>query len=400
MHKRMPVAALKPGMYVVEISQQTGQLQVRTEGWLKDQAAIDALAQLGIVEVVIDLARHDNGSPLTSVKPVSAKPATAGTTPTASASFERELIEADAIYGEALQLLDAALLAAKDGRPLPTEPLRAVVKQSMASLLRNQNALLCLAHLRDSNRYLLEHAINTSILMTVFARALKFSDTDVEALALGALWHDIGKIRVAPAILNKRGRLTAEETREMQRHVEYGLAFVQAVPGIDAMTRAAISEHHERMDGNGYPGKLRAEAISRAGRMMAIVDSYDALTGVRVYRGAVTAVRAFKTLRADSYALYEAELVMAFIKAIGFYPAGSLVKLRSQRLAMVIAVNAGKPYQPLVKVFYHGRFRQSLPVQDLDLAAPDCDDDIEAAVRPEQFKLDLLQFFRTVVLPT
>jgi len=221
----------------------------------------------------------------------------------------------------------------------------------------------------------------------------------VETLALAALWHDIGKIQIAPEILEKSGRLTAEEFREMRRHVEYGLALADSMPGLNNLIRDAIGQHHERLDGNGYPNKLRAEEISQAGRMMAIVDSYDAMTAPRIYRGAVTAVRAFKVLRADSYALYDAALVMAFIQAIGFYPAGSLVRLKSQRIAMVIQSNPDKPYLPVVKVFYHARFRQSLPVLDLDLADPDCGDDIEASVQPESFKLDVLQFFRSVVLP-
>ena len=224
-------------------------------------------------------------------------------------------------------------------------------------------------------------------------------EADVEALALAALWHDVGKVQLDPAVLAKPGRLTAEEFREVRRHVEYGLAIADTIPGFNSLIHNAIAQHHERLDGNGYPNKLRGDEISQAGRMMAIVDSYDAMTAPRVYRGAVTAVRAFKVLRADSYALYDAALVMAFIQAIGFYPVGSLVKLKSQRLAMVIGSNPEKPYLPVVKVFYHARFRQPLPVLDLDLANPDCGDDIEAAVRPEQFKLDLLQFFRSVVLP-
>ena len=396
MLKRLPVTALKPGMYVVEISRQSGGMLVKTEGALRDQAAITALSQLGIEEVIVDTARQPNGRNAAAVDKPAPQAARATSKPMA---LDRELGQAAELYDDALNTLAELMAALPPGQPLPSDATRSMVRQFMGSLLRNQDALICLAHLRERDRYLLEHALNSSILMTVFARALQLPESEVEQLALAALWHDIGKIRIDAAVLDKPGRLTAEEFRDVRRHVEYGLDMTDKVPGVTALMREAIAHHHERLDGNGYPNKLRGDEISRAGRMMAIVDSYDAMTAPRLYRRAVTAVRAFKVLRADSYALYDAELVMAFIKAIGFYPAGSLVKLKSQRLAFVLAGNPDKPYQPLVKVFYHARFRQPLPVQDVDLADPDCDDDIEASVRPEQFKLDLLQFFRTVVLP-
>lgn len=396
MLKRLSVAELKPGMYVIEISRQSGDMLVKTEGALRDQAAITALSQLGIEEVIVDTARQAGGRDSAATSKPAAK--RAGTT-TKPIALDRELSHANELYDDALKTLAELMAALPPGQPLPSEATRSMVRQFMGSLLRNSDALICLAHLRERDRYLLEHALNCSILMTVFGRSLQLPETDVEQLALAALWHDIGKIRIDAAVLDKPGRLTAEEFREVRRHVEYGLEMTDSVPGVTTLMRDAIAHHHERLDGNGYPNKLRGDGISKAGRMMAIVDSYDAMTAPRLYRNAVTAVRAFKVLRADSYALYDAELVMAFIKAIGFYPAGSLVKLKSQRLAFVLAANPDKPYQPLVKVFYHARFRQPLPVQDVDLADPDCDDDIEASVRPEQFKLDLLQFFRTVVLP-
>lgn len=396
MLKRLAVAELKPGMYVVEISRQSGELLVKTEGALRDQAAITALSQLGIEEVIVDTARQAADLERAAAsKPAMKHSNLAGK----RVALDRELSHANELYDDALRTLAELMAALPSGQPLPSEATRSMVRQFMGSLLRNSDALICLAHLRERDRYLLEHALNSSILMTVFGRALQLPEADVEQLALAALWHDIGKIRIDAAVLDKPGRLTAEEFREVRRHVEYGLEMTASVSGLTDLMRDAIAHHHERLDGNGYPNKLRGDDISKAGRMMAIVDSYDAMTAPRLYRSAVTAVRAFKVLRADSYALYDAELVMAFIKAIGFYPAGSLVKLKSQRLAFVLAANPDKPYQPLVKVFYHARFRQPLPVQDVDLADPDCDDDIEASVRPEQFKLDLLQFFRTVVLP-
>lgn len=383
------------------------------KGVLRDSAAIAALLELGVEEVLVDEQRSQHRDEPAPAAETMAAPTTASSTPVSKTqapttrklpmvTLEQEVVRAEPLYQQALSVIEQVLASAQTGVLQSDLALREVVQGFMASLLRNQDALLCLAHLRDSARYPLEHAINSCVLMIVFARYLRWHESDVEALALGALWHDIGKVRIDAGILDKPGRLSAEEMREVRRHVEYGLELVRAAVAepLPVLTLAAIAEHHERLDGTGYPAQRRGDAISRAGRMMAIVDSYDALTGYRAYRQPVTATRAFKLLRADSDILYDAELVMAFIKAIGLYPVGTLVKLKSQRLALVIASPAERPHTPVVKVFYHSRFRQPLPIQDCDLAAPDCDDEIVAAVRPEQFKLDLLTFFRTAVLPS
>src|SRR3990167_189161 len=260
MLKRMTVAALKPGMYVAEITRQSGQMQIRSEGLLRDQLAITALIQLGIEEVLVDVSRQAPasvaaGTTQAAVIPTPAASSAAKATPASvvAVSFDIEIGRANQLYEDALATLDAVLRNASHGKLGADTAVLGVVKQFMASLLRNADALICLAHLREGNRYLLEHALNSCVLMTVFARARQLSESDVEALALGALWHDIGKVRIDPGILDKPGRLTAEEFQEVRRHVDYGLEITAGLSLGSALTKAAIAEHHERLDGNGYP---------------------------------------------------------------------------------------------------------------------------------------------------
>ena len=402
---------LIPGMYVVEVVRQSGQMQVTTQGWVRTRAAIDALIARGIEEVLIDPSKTIAGSEAamqaerdaaaaspTESKPtartVTSKPAVAATP--AKVPMETELNRAAKLYAEAKALQQKAFDDIKAGRPLALEPMQNMASAFMESVFRNQDALLCMTRIREKDAYLLEHSVNVSILMTILARHLKMEETTIHQLATGALLHDVGKILVQDKVLNKPGKLTDEEFVEMRRHVEYGYDVVKHMPGISPTSLEVLIQHHERLDGRGYPHKLSGDGISRYGRMIAIVDSYDAITANRVYKDGFTSTHAFKILREASGPSYDTELVAHFIRAIGVFPVGTLVRLKSQRLGIVIQAGDSDPLKPVVKVFYHSKFRQQVPVTDVDLAAPRCDDEIEAAVKPEQFKLDLLGFLRSI----
>ncbi|MFN4291308.1 MAG: HD-GYP domain-containing protein [Permianibacter sp.] len=406
---------LIPGMYVVEVVRQSGHMQVTTQGWVRTRAAIDALIARGIQEVLIDPSKTIAGSeaaiqaaseaaatPADS-SPADAKsvvtksaPAQPAAVPAAKVPMETELNRAAKLYAEAKALQQKAFDDIKAGRPLALEPMQNMAAAFMESVFRNQDALLCMTRIREKDAYLLEHSVNVSILMTILARHLKLEETVIHQLATGALLHDVGKILVSDKVLNKPGKLTDEEFIEMRRHVEYGYDVVKHIPGISPISLEVLIQHHERLDGHGYPHKLSGDGISRYGRMIAIVDSYDAITANRVYKDGFTSTHAFKILREASGTSYDTELVAHFIRAIGVFPVGTLVRLKSQRLGIVIQSGDSDPLKPVVKVFYHSKFRQQLPVTDVDLAAPRCEDEIEAAVKPEQFKLDLIGFLRSI----
>lgn len=410
------VSELIPGMYVVEVVRQSGHMQVTTQGWVRTRAAIDALIARGIQEVLIDPSKTIAGSeaavqaasdaaatPADSspadAKPVVTKSALAKPAAVSAAAkvpMETELNRAAKLYAEAKALQQKAFDDIKAGRPLALEPMQNMASAFMESVFRNQDALLCMTRIREKDAYLLEHSVNVSILMTILARHLKLEESIIHQLATGALLHDVGKILVQDKVLNKPGKLTDEEFVEMRRHVEYGHDVVKHMPGISPISLEVLIQHHERLDGRGYPHKLSGDGISRYGRMIAIVDSYDAITANRVYKDGFTSTHAFKILREASGVSYDTELVAHFIRAIGVFPVGTLVRLKSQRLGIVIQSGDSDPLKPVVKVFYHSRFRQQLPVTDVDLAAPRCEDEIEAAVKPEQFKLDLLGFLRSI----
>ena len=155
-----------------------------------------------------------------------------------------------------------------------------------------------------------------------------------------------------------------------------------------------VTEHHERIDGSGYPKGLKADEISKYGRMIAIVDSYDAMTAERVFKTSMHPINAFKSLMAESPNAYDQSLVEQFIQCLGVYPVGTLVKLESGKLGLISKLNPYKPLQPFVRVFYNTRLNQSIPLKELDLSKKKNNDQIECCIKPQEFNLNLLGFFK------
>jgi HD-GYP domain-containing protein (c-di-GMP phosphodiesterase class II) len=206
----------------------------------------------------------------------------------------------------------------------------------------------------------------------------------------------LGKIKIPDEILHKPGRLTDSEMDIMKEHVQHGVDYLKGTD-ISAPLIQAIGEHHERLDGLGYPkGKKDAE-ISLAGRMLAIADMYDALTANRVYKAGMSSQKAFSILMNEAPTRLDISLVQQFIKCLGVYPVGSLVLLSNERLAMVIEQN-DSPLTPVVKVFYSVRNSHYLTPKDIDLSSDKTVKVAKAAI-PSDYNIDINAFFeRSVVL--
>lgn len=313
-------------------------------------------------------------------------------------TLAKEIKHANTLYLEARQLQKRAFDDIAKGNSINVEEFQRCADGIIDSLFRNQDALLCISRMREKDSYLLEHSVNVAILITIFARHLKFDDKTIEQLATGALLHDIGKIKVPDAILNKPGRLTEPEFAQMRKHVEYSRDILLQTDGISAISLDVAANHHERLDGKGYPRGLIANHISLHARMIAIVDTYDAITATRVYKDGQTSIKALKILRQDSPSHFDTVLVTQFIGAVGMYPPGTLVKLESQKLALILENNPEKLTSPIVKIFYHARQRHYLTPVTLDLAATYCNDKIEAIVDPAEYNIDLQRFVQEFII--
>lgn len=378
------------GMYVVQVLEQTGQVLIKTEGLVNSAAMIAQLKQRGVRRLQVDPSKQRKTD----------QPEVAAPTPEpiSKTPIQQELGRAHQLYQAAKAVQQKAFSDILQGKAIELEPFQRCADGVIESVFRNQDALLCMTQIREKDSYLLEHSLNVSILMTIFAKHLGLPEDEIQQLATGALLHDIGKIRIPDHILHKPGKLTADEFVVMKSHVNHSTDILRQMTGLSELSIAVAAMHHERLDGGGYPQGLTSAQLPRYARMIAIVDTYDAITATRCYKAGQTNLTAFKILRKDSHSHFDAELVTKFIQAIGVYPVGSLVKLKSQKLAIVTESNWDEPAKPKVKVFYHCRFARHIEVQTLDLASPRHDDAIEAAVKPEDFGIDLIKFFRQSVL--
>lgn len=385
------------GMYVLAVSRQQGNVAVKSEGWIRSEQMLAQLKQKGVLELQIDPDRQlaDPNIAATTAAEVAPAPVHPGRP---KVKLTQELGKAKHLYQQARDLQRKAFADIATGKSIDAEPFRQCAEGFIESVFRNQDALLCMSRIRDKDAYLLEHSVNVSILMTVLAKHLQLPADVIEQLATGALLHDIGKIKVPDAILHKPGKLTEAEFQLMRDHVVFSREILQQVPGLSPISLDVAAAHHERLDGRGYPLGLSGEQISLYARMIAIVDTYDAITAKRVYKEGMTCLAALKILRKDSGSHFDTELVNRFISAVGIYPPGTLVRLNSQKIGLVTETNWDDATKPKLKTFYHAKFQRYLELQELDLASNKVEDAIEAIVKPEDYGIDLLKFFHQVLV--
>ena len=401
--KSISIEELQPGMFVVSVLEQTGSVQVKTQGWVKTQTSINKLASAGILRVEVDpdkmldlsIDKHGITASDSDIQP---DPEQEKNPWHKSTAMSAELSQAVKLVEEAKALQAKAFADLKAGNPIDVDVFKEVATNFIDSIFRNQDALSCIAMIKQKDAYLLEHSINVATLITIFAKHLRLDREIIEELATGALLHDIGKIKVDDAVLNKPGKLSDAEFEQMKQHAQFSYDIVTEA-GLSEISCEVAGFHHERLDGSGYPNGLSNYEISQFVRMASIVDVFDALTAERVYKKALTPIQAFKILRENSPQHYDEKLLNEFINCIGLYPVGSLVKLKSQRIGMVVSSNPEQPLRPIVKVFYSAKSMYHIAVEDIDLAEKRCTDELEAAIKPEEFGLDLIRFFKHSVLP-
>jgi putative nucleotidyltransferase with HDIG domain len=280
----------------------------------------------------------------------------------------------------------------KFGKPLETEGFHDLADGMIDSVLRNHKALDCLGRIREKDNYLMEHSINLAVLMGIFAKSMKIDRETMHHVMVGALLHDIGKIMVPDNILHKPGKLDDDEFARMKQHVVFSRDLLKKTPGIHPLTVDVAAQHHERIDGSGYPEGLKGCDICREGKMVAITDVYDAITADRCYHKGLAPTVALKKLLEWSGTHLDEKLVHTFIRSMGIFPVGSLVMMESGRLAVVIEASEKDQTRPIVKVIYHSRLKQYIPAEIIDLSKPTSQDSIKNSVDADKWRIKTSDF--------
>lgn len=214
----------------------------------------------------------------------------------------------------------------------------------------NSNVKINIVDLRTYDDYTFSHSINVSVLSVVVGTVLGLSKNELNELALGALIHDIGKVFCDKNIINKPGKLTPEEYEEIKRHSERGYNYLYSSKTIPESSKLAVLTHHEQYNGFGYPDKRESDAIPLFGRIISVVDVYDALTSDRAYRKAMLPSQAFEYILSGYNTMFDPEIVEAFIKKVAFYPVGTCVRLSSGDVGIVVENFDSSYLRPLVRV--------------------------------------------------
>ncbi|MCE9957380.1 HD-GYP domain-containing protein [Aeromonas rivipollensis] len=388
-HPVIPVNQLQPGMYVLAIASQTGAMEIAQTGLVTNRQQVDALIRRGVLTVRVDLAR----SKLPGIEQVvSPSPAHAAGSARPAGSGEGRELKIRRLYQEARELQGKFIRHLKAGEPIDITPLAAVAEEMVDTMFTHGDAMLCLARIRAKDAYLMEHSMNVAILLANFGRYLGLERNVLKELTLGGLLHDVGKIMTPDEVLNKPGKLSDEEFGVMRQHVVHSYDILSNTAGITPTMLEVAANHHERLDGTGYPQRLKGDQLSLYTRMSGIVDVYDAVTADRVYKQGMQPTQAFRVLLKGINQHFDAELVTKFIKCMGVYPVGTLVQLSNQRLAVVMQRNEQQPLKPVVKVIYHATQRHYLEVQWLDLARNGGQESIESTVDPKEFGINLANF--------
>ena len=391
MIKKVSKIDLRLGMFIHDLN--CGWMEhsfLRNSFMLRKDSDLQKIMDSGISEVYIDTVKGIDASGSPTLGEVQAdlaarmldlsspKPPPGGHT-----THLEELGFAKKIQQEANKVIHSVLGDVRLGRQIQVERLQPVVAQITESILRNPGTLVSLGRIREGDTYTFQHSVSVCTLLVSFCHYLELSPEIIHEAGIGGMLHDIGKMRIPDHILNKPAKLTDEEFAIMKEHVTLGLEILRGTPGISRTVVQVAGEHHERFEGSGYPEQLQGGEISQLGRMAAIVDVYDALTSNRIYHKGMEPPAALTKLFEWSDHHFDAELVQHFIQAIGIYPVGSLVKLASNRLGVVMEQSAQGLLSPKVRVMYDiPRGRRLSPV-DIDLADPACDDSIVCNEAPE-----------------
>ncbi len=372
-YQEVEIADLQPGSYVVQVLQQTGEISVKHAGWVRTLQAIQTLRQKGVQVVLIDPEKQ-----LPQAQPAAApEPAVIEDDTPAKTLFSDEWPKAERLLTQSSKVQRQVLDAVRHGGDIDLTLVYEVSAGLADSISRNQDVLLCLNRIAEQSDTLLQHSISCAVYMAAFARHLNLPPHMVQSLITAALLHDIGKA------LNPE-HLSAED----HYAIPGSLNALQKTVNLAGEISLWISQHCACLDGSGSP-KISAGQIETGSRMLAIVNSYEKLTSPLSSKlGPLAASRLL--LERTPHKL-DAQLLQSFIKCIGIYPPGSVVKLSSGKLALVLENNAKKPLLPKVKVFYHSAHQHHLPAKILDLSRQQ-EEHIDSCIDLKKYGLDVRNY--------
>lgn len=248
----------------------------------------------------------------------------------------------DQTMREALQGVKASFTKASQEQQLNVRQVNDVVNYILDEILTNPSVLYNLMDLKNHDNYYYQHSVNVCVISTLIGKKLGLARDRMKDLTTGALLHDLGMVCVDPRTLAQPRRLSDEEAASVREHTNYGFRLIKSERDLSILVAHVAYQHHERMDGSGYPKGIAGDDLHLYGRIVGVADSYETMTTGRIYRKALWSHEAIRQLKAEAPEKYDPEVVAAMETSIAYYPVGSVVVLNTHEEAVVVDVNAKK----------------------------------------------------------
>ena len=394
MFKKISVHQLTLGMHLKEFCGSWMEHPFwRTAFVLTDPKDIEAILASSIKEVWIDCAKGlDVAAGVSAVSVAESESQVEGELKQAAeerptltpVSAANEIEHAAKICLRAKQAVISMFEEARMGNLVEVGGAKLLVEEISCSIYRNPWVLISLARIKNVDDYTYMHSVAVCAMMVLLSRQLGLDEAQTQSAGVAGLLHDFGKATMPIDVLQKPGKLTDAEYSIIKRHSKAGHKLLRSGMDLDPMTLDVCLHHHERMDGSGYPDRLKADEISLGARMAAVCDVYDAITSNRHYKSGWDPAASLKKMAAWS-GQFDPKVFQAFVKGMGIYPVGSLVRLTSGRLGVVIEQTGKSLTTPSVKVFFSTKSNMRILPQVIDLSSHGTTEKIVAREDPAKW---------------
>jgi HD-GYP domain-containing protein (c-di-GMP phosphodiesterase class II) len=392
--KKVPVNQLTVGVFVHGFDESWLKHPFwRSKFLIKDTSMLREVQQSGIPNCWIDVSKGQDiaavEKPPEPAAAARAKPELAAVPRRERRPLSEELQEAARLRARSTQAMRKMFAEVRLGKAIEPGECVVLVDEVVESINRHPDALLSLARLKTADEYTYMHSVAVCALMVSLGRQLGLNDAQCRDAGMAGMLHDLGKAAMPQEILNKPGKLTNEEFDIIKTHPTRGYEMLLDSPNVSDGAKDVCLHHHERYDGTGYPDKLAGEKITLLSRMGAVCDVYDAVTSDRPYKAGWDPAHALSQM-ATWKGHFDTMVFQSFVKSVGIYPTGSLVKMRSGRLAVVLEQNAATLTKPRVKIFFSTKAGLPLEPHVLDLSSSSVIDQIESRENPENWNFPYL----------
>jgi len=396
---KIDVKDLQIGMHVSELDRPWLETTFMFQGFeLKTADEIKQLQQQ-CEYVFIDVAKQNKSLTITTKNTAYSKGwLEKRKAPARTSNFSDEIEHAESAFQDGRGLVKSFMEEVALGRTVNLEMAQKVVSDCVQSIIKSPDALMWLTQLKNVDEYTSQHSMNVCIFCIALGRQIDMTEAELEEVGLCGMMHDMGKMKIPLAVLNKPGAFEPEELAIMQSHPTLGWKLLMTDHDMPGYAIDAAYGHHERMDGKGYPRGLSGDRISPYTRIVTIADMYDALTSDRVYKKGKTHLEGINIMTKFMGSQLDSGLVLKFIESLGIYPPGNIVEMGNGEVAIVVEVNPVKKLKPKITMLLDENKKRVKP-RLVDLAKMDLDASgksygIKRMVRAEEYDIDINQLYK------